>query len=172
MFCSVSGASHFSFRQSLLEPYDIGSQQSAAVRTFRRDIARLLPTRNAIAFVEAFGARDISMKFNHIATARLLMEAIYVLCDKMKLRPERLHFGQRKMPLIRLGLRHQLSPPFIPFPHEARITKKGARRSNLFGLKLGPQSSLRIAEGWHTALGGNARTSEYRDAFGSYESMD
>ena len=77
----AEGELRFNFGHRFLEPYDIGPQQSAATRAFRRDIGGLRPFGDDRVLGKTFGALNIAVEFDDIAAAGALVKAIDVLGD-------------------------------------------------------------------------------------------
>src|SRR6185295_16108237 len=74
-----------------LEPHDIGTEQSAAARTFGRHVASGWPFGNDGVFLKAFCAHDVAVEFDDVVTAGALVQAIDVLRDEGEPGEARLH---------------------------------------------------------------------------------
>ena len=100
------------------------------------------------------------MQLDHIRTASLLMQIVYILRDESQTGYMLLHLDKRAMRSIRFCLSDQFPSHGVPFPHQFRITLKRFRCCQFLGSVLRPQPGLRIAKRRHTTCGGNTGTGQ------------
>lgn len=104
------------------------------------------------------------MQVYHLAAPSALMQVVDVLSDYSKRWDVPRHRRNGPVRRVRLRSEYGSAAPLVPAPDERRVSVKRIRRRQLGGVEVRPESSLRVAEGWHAALGGNACAREDNDA--------
>src|SRR5262249_53673093 len=93
---------HRSFRKRFFEPDHVWPQPTPALRTFGRNLARILPALDQFVFVKTLSLGDVPVQFDNLATSSASVEAIHVLGDEVEFWEKALHFS--KSPVCRVGL--------------------------------------------------------------------
>src|SRR5436190_445354 len=114
----------------------VGWQSSAAAWTPRWHIAAFLPFVDDLVLCKTFCATDIAVKFDNIATAGALVEAVHVLGDQSEAWQTAFEFHQRVVTGVGQDFGDQLAPPGIPFPDEFWVALKRFRRGQVLGSEI------------------------------------
>ena len=146
-------------RQHFPEPDHVRAQKRTTVGAARRDFLAVRPVFHRPVLIEALGAEQVAMQFQHLMAAGPPVQAIHVLGDQGELGDPSFHRYQGDMAGVRFGLPHPFLPPGVPFPDQLRVAAEGIRRCQFFRVVARPQPGLGFAEGRHAALGGDAGAS-------------
>src|SRR5437867_2521399 len=96
------------------------------------------------------------------------MQAVYVLRDQPEAIEAPFHLDERSMRWIGKFAGDDLAPPVVPFPYQARVSRKCFRCSQVLGPEVPPQAVC-SPEGRHPAVGGDAGSREHSDRAGFRE---
>ena len=97
---------------------------------------------------------------NYISAAAPFMQVVDVLGQQCELRVDRLQRGQRRVPRIGGCLLYPSQPLHIPAPYKPRILCKSALGCQLLGVKVRPQTCMRIAKCGDAGFLADSRTGE------------
>ena len=112
----------------------------------------------------AVRAGQLTVQVDRLPAATPLVEIVNILCYECKCWYKLRHRGDCPMRSIRLRALNGGSAPFVPSPHERRISPKRTRGCQFHGVKLLPKTRLLVAESRYPTLRRNAGSSEHDDS--------
>ncbi len=117
------------------------------------------PVRSALQAAEP---PDITVQLQNAATARPVVQAVYILRNQCKVRFLALKLDQGEVGRVRLGRGNGLPAPIVPFPNQAGVAQKGLRGRQFLRLILLPKTAIAPKSGY-AAFGGNAGSGQDGD---------
>jgi hypothetical protein len=96
------------------------------------------------------------VKLDHLPAPRPPVQPVDVLGDQGEAGAPALELCEREVAGVWSRLRHELAAPFVPLPDQAGIPVERLRGCELLRVVALPEPGLGLAEGRHSALGGDA----------------